>query len=111
MNKNTPSQPFAANGFQAGMAALLLTLCPAVAQNAKEQTAPAIPVDVTAFDVQALPVAKPAVPVVESSEAKDTKDSKEAAKPITDYTSQIGNGLKERERRLTLLNEAMMKLR
>ena len=31
--------------------------------------------------------------------------------PIPDYKEQIGNGLKERERRLTLLNEAMMKLR
>jgi len=119
MKKNTSSKPFAASAFQSAMAVLLLTLSPAVAQNAKGPSAPVIPVDLAALGADALPVAKPVIPVAipvpetgDPKEARDAKEAKEASKePITDYTTQIGNGLKERERRLTLLNEAMMKLR
>jgi hypothetical protein len=106
MSTNKSSQPFAASVFQAGMAALLLSLSPAAAQNGKEQTAPALPVDLAAITPET--TGKPVPP----AEPTDSKDAKSASKEtVTDYTTQIGSGLKERERRLTLLNEAMMKLR
>jgi hypothetical protein len=107
MNKNTSKRSFAAGMVKAGTAALLLTLGPATAQNPKAQPLPAIPVDLAALAKES-PSAE-SLPAVASPVIKDAKsDSKEA---VTDYAPQIGTGMKERERRLTLLNEAMMKLR
>lgn len=90
----------------AGLATVLVAGL-AVAQNFVapanlEQTAPALPVEETALAATASPDA-----------AASTRAAAGNTAPagITDYTDQIGTGLKERERRLTLLNEAMMKLR
>jgi hypothetical protein len=84
---------------------VLLLVNSGSAQNpASLETAPAIPVDESAIASTAAPettAAAVASPVTETG----------SEKPIEDYTTQIGTGLKERERRLTLLNEAMMKLR
>ena len=93
----------------AGLATVLVAGL-AVAQNFVapanlEQTAPALPVEETALAATASPDAAASVGTTRAA-AGDT-----APAGITDYTDQIGTGLKERERRLTLLNEAMMKLR
>jgi hypothetical protein len=96
--------PVAASLVQTGIAALLFTLGPATAQNDR-QPAPPIPVDLP--KEPPAPARIPAaIPVTDTDDAKS-----EPAEPVTDYATRIGNGLKERERRLTLLNEAMMKLR
>lgn len=68
------------------------------------ETAPAIPVDDTVIGAAAGPETTPAHEPASAAEPGSEKN-------IEDYTTQIGTGLKERERRLTLLNEAMMKLR
>ncbi len=109
MSTNYTTTLFAAKALPAGLAALLLTLSPVVAQNpgtsAIEETAPALPADAVAL---AAAVIVEAAPPKQSEPATDTKSANPA---VEDYTEKIGNGLKERERRLTLLNEAMMKLR
>jgi hypothetical protein len=93
-----------------GVAVLFLMLSPAWAQApaepGSEQTAPAIPLDLVnpAAETSALAPGKEAGTAADGAPAKD-------ATPVTDYSAQIGNGMKERERRLVLLNEAMMKLR
>jgi len=95
------------------LAALALTLGAATAQNDRV-AAPALPVDLSALTKVTSPPADPAPPpkALPVSEAKESREDKSApTEPISDYSTQIGNGLKERERRLTLLNEAMMKLR
>ena len=70
-----------------------------------EQTAPALPVDEVPLAATAAQDAAASVETTRNSAGHATSAG------ITDYTNQIGTGLKERERRLTLLNEAMMKLR
>lgn len=107
LNPHTMMTKFASGSF----AALLISGAPAGAQNivapiALEQTAPAIPVEQSAIAAASgdnleapAPAEKTQAPVAKPAEI------------VQDYTEQIGSGLKERERRLTLLNEAMMKLR
>ncbi len=111
MSKNYTTTLFAAKTLPARLGALLLTLSPAVAQNsgnpAIEETAPALAVDEVALAATVIVEAAPPKP----SEPARATDSKSANPAVEDYTEKIGNGLKERERRLTLLNEAMMKLR
>ena len=111
MSKNTINIPFAASALRAGFAALLLTVGPAVAQNigspVLEETAPALPVDERALALASIEEAAPAT----INEPTKASDSKTATPAVEDYAEKIGSGLKERERRLTLLNEAMMKLR
>ena len=111
MSQKHTTTSCAARALQAGIAALLLTLCLAGAQSnalpSFEETAPALPVDETALaaasigETATISQAQPAVATGGASPAV----------AVEDYTQQIGTGLKERERRLTLLNEAMMKLR
>lgn len=72
-----------------------------------EQTAPALPVEEAHLaPAESRPNATAGSPEVEQTAAKPG-----AGSLVEDYTDKIGSGLKERERRLTLLNEAMMKLR
>jgi hypothetical protein len=105
MKTNPNTQSSVVRILAAGSAAVLLTFSLTRAQNPAEQTAPALPVDEVALPATVVPEE----PAATSGEAVEKTDPPEA--PVTDYTNQIGNGLKERERRLTLLNEAMMKLR
>ena len=95
----------------ARLAAILLTLSLTWAQNptapAREETAPAIPVEEPAL-VAAVDATKSGS---KTAGVVETEASSGSSSQVTDYTNQIGTGLKERERRLTLLNEAMMKLR
>ena len=65
------------------------------------------PVDDQALALASIEEPAPAT----NNEPAKVGDSKTATPAVEDYTEKIGNGLKERERRLTLLNEAMMKLR
>ena len=113
MSQNHNTTSFAAKALQAGIAALLLTFSPAGAQSnavpSLEETAPALPVDEAALAAAAIGSGETSS-AGEAHPAKVT-DNKLAVAAIEDYTVQIGSGLKERERRLTLLNEAMMKLR
>jgi hypothetical protein len=78
------------------------------------ETAPALPVDLNALAALAIEATSAAEPADSASPgdagASEVKIGSDG-KPVTDYTTQIGNGMKERERRLLLLNEAMMKLR
>src|SRR5687768_1034262 len=97
----------------AGLASVALLLAGlSVAQNvvapiALEQTAPALPADeANAAPGENQPSTTDAPAAVEQTAGKTNTTS-----VVEDYTEKIGNGLKERERRLTLLNEAMMKLR
>ena len=94
-----------------GLASFALLLAGlSVAQNViapanLEQTAPALPVEEANLALaETKPAAAPAD--VEQTTAKSGTSA-----VVEDYTEKIGTGLKERERRLTLLNEAMMKLR
>ena len=92
----------------AGLAALALCAGLGLAQNVVapanlEQTAPVLPADAAVPAVA--DTRTPATPVEQTSGKSDSTPE------VKDYTEQIGSGLKERERRLTLLNEAMMKLR
>ena len=97
----------------AGLGALVFALAGAtVAQNAAvpgnlEQTAPALPAEDPARGHASLEQATAAKPASASVEQTATRTEP----VIEDYSEKIGTGLKERERRLTLLNEAMMKLR
>lgn len=112
MKTNLLNQSFAANVFQMGLAAMFLAISSSRAQTPEatriEQVAPALPADLAELGGEAPASEAPAAGgTVELTEVK----SGAQATPVTDYTTQIGDGLKERERRLTLLNEAMMKLR
>ena len=85
-----------------------------VAQNAAapatlEQTAPALPAEDPARGHANLEssAAKASAPAAAVERTAGTT----AEPAVEDYSEKIGSGLKERERRLTLLNEAMMKLR
>ncbi|HWB03088.1 MAG TPA: hypothetical protein VG796_08705 [Verrucomicrobiales bacterium] len=99
MSSDTPPQLSAARVFQFGVAAFFLSLSVASAQDTKENLAPIVPADLAAGGES-------------KSVALDAKETKPVPKEtVTDYTTQIGDGMKERERRLILLNEAMMKLR
>jgi len=119
MIPNQPLPPFAARAIRLGGAALLIMLTFASAQSpgipssaapVQEQTAPAIPVDLAALAPEPVPAVTSAPPEITVNESAIPKTDPDG-KPITDYTAQIGSGMKERERRLQLLNEAMMKLR
>ena len=84
-----------------GLAAFVaLSTMPLVGQ---EQTAPAIPVEDPTLNGSAKATA---VAPLEPVASADTNQE-----AIPDYKEQIAGGIKERERRLMLLNEAMMKLR
>ena len=111
MSTNHTTTLFAAKALPTGLAALLLTLSPVVAQNSSkpaiEETAPALPADEVALAAAVIVEAAPP----KQSEAATATDTKSANPAVEDYSEKIGSGLKERERRLTLLNEAMMKLR
>lgn len=113
MSQNHPTKSFAARVLQAGIAVLLVTTSPAWAQSnavpAIEEIAPALAVDEAALAAAVIGLDESAAGR-EPQQAKAT-DSKATSPAVEDYTVQIGSGLKERERRLTLLNEAMMKLR
>lgn len=85
-------------------AALLLINSGSAQNPASLEIAPALPVDETAIAAAVIPDA------VAASTRREITDTG-SEKPVEDYTDQIGTGLKERQRRLTLLNEAMMKLR
>jgi len=78
-----------------------------------EQSAPAIPVDLATLTTEKTSIEAQADAKGSGSQSSDATASKtdDDGKPVPDYAAKIGNGLKERERRLTLLNEAMMKLR
>ena len=111
MSRSTSILSSAAKAFHPGVAALLLSLSPAVAQapaaRFREETAAALPAD------------EPALEAVAGGEAQtggavsgaESASSNAAAPKVEDYTAKIGLGMKERERRLNLLNEAMIKLR
>ena len=111
MNQNSNNKSFAAKALLAGFAGLLLTLSPTGAQSnavpSLEETAPALPVDEASLAAASIGEA------IQGKGLKPSKtpDNQVAAVVVADYTEKIGTGLKERERRLTLLNEAMMKLR
>ena len=84
-----------------GLAAFVaLSTLPLIGQ---EQTAPAIPVEDPTINSSAKAAA-----IAPLEPTASTETSKES---LPDYKEQIAGGIKERERRLMLLNEAMMKLR
>ena len=121
MNTRITSQTKCAKIATGGLAAFAFLVAGiSVAQNVviapanlEQQTARALPVEEpapVAAETTATPasVAEPA-PVAVPVEPTISKSGSEPV--VEDYTAKIGDGLKERERRLTLLNEAMMKLR
>lgn len=111
MSPSTSKLSSAVKAFHPGLAGLLLSLSPAVAQapatRLLEETAAALPADESTPEALAGGKGQSAGArlVVEGA------STNAAAPKIEDYAEKIGTGLKERERRLTLLNEAMMKLR
>lgn len=118
MIKRFSRQTKSARVVSACLGALALFAGISVAQNivapaSLEETAPALPAGepvgtpdaANATDAQTKP--EPAG----TNAVEKTAGSPSAAPVVEDYTEKIGTGLKERERRLTLLNEAMMKLR
>ena len=111
MRQNFKNTSFAAKAVYAGFATLLLTLSPAGAQShavtSLEETAPALPVDEAALAAASIGEAIQGKGIQPSR----TPDNQTTATVVSDYAEKIGTGLKERERRLILLNEAMMKLR
>ena len=113
MNKQFTLQTRFSRLASAGLASGALLLAGlSVAQNvvapiAVEQTAPALPAEEANA---ALAETKPE-PVAAPAAVEQTTGKANSTLVVEDYTEKIGSGLKERERRLTLLNEAMMKLR